>query len=216
MHEDRRVSQPAPRDLRLVGQPAAAPKRPSLRALAADVETALEDVDVPAYVLDRFGYIRWLNHAAEDIVGDRRGQRFTDVVAAADMSRASAAFARNIVGGTGAKDVAVDVLSRRGEPIRVEVSSVPLRRGTKVVGVFGLAPVGKHTARPRNVHPHLTSRQSEVLNRLAIGRSTEEIAAELHVSIATVRSHVRRLLRTLGAHSRLEAVAIARADGLLG
>jgi DNA-binding NarL/FixJ family response regulator len=37
----------------------------------------------------------------------------------------------------------------------------------------------------------------------------------MHVSIATVRSHVRRLLRTLGVHSRLEAVAVARADGLL-
>jgi DNA-binding CsgD family transcriptional regulator len=209
------VTQSAQPDLRLVPRPAA-PKRTSLKALAADVEAALEDVDVPAYVLDRFGYIRWLNREAESIMGDKRGHRFTEVITAADTPRASAAFARNIVGGAGVKDVGVDVLSRRGEPIRVEVSSVPLRRGTKVVGIFGLAPVDKRPRRlPASELPHLTSRQTEVLNALAIGRSTEEIAAEMHVSIATVRSHVRRLLRTLGVHSRLEAVAVARADGLL-
>ena len=41
------------------------------------------------------------------------------------------------------------------------------------------------------------------------GRTTKEIAEELHLSTETVRNHVRRLLRTMGAHSRLEAVAIA-------
>jgi len=39
---------------------------------------------------------------------------------------------------------------------------------------------------------------------------TKQIAEELHLSIETVRNHVRGLLRTMGAHSRLEAVAIAR------
>jgi DNA-binding NarL/FixJ family response regulator len=41
------------------------------------------------------------------------------------------------------------------------------------------------------------------------GRTTRQIADELHLSTETVRNHVRQLLRTLGAHSRLEAVAIA-------
>lgn len=60
-------------------------------------------------------------------------------------------------------------------------------------------------------HPdlHLTPRQAEVLALLERGRTTKQIAEELHLSTETVRNHVRRLLRTMGAHSRLEAVAIA-------
>ena len=60
--------------------------------------------------------------------------------------------------------------------------------------------------------PHLTPRQVEVLRLLEQGRSTKQIAAELHVSTETVRNHIRRLFRALGVHSRLEAVAAARAS----
>jgi DNA-binding NarL/FixJ family response regulator len=52
-------------------------------------------------------------------------------------------------------------------------------------------------------------RQAEVLELLERGRSTNQIADELHLSIETVRNHVRNILRAVGAHSRLEAVAIA-------
>jgi DNA-binding NarL/FixJ family response regulator len=41
------------------------------------------------------------------------------------------------------------------------------------------------------------------------------MAEELHLAVDTVRNHVRRLLQALDAHSRLEAIAIARRDGLL-
>jgi DNA-binding NarL/FixJ family response regulator len=63
-------------------------------------------------------------------------------------------------------------------------------------------------------HPklHLTPRQAEVLRLLERGRSTTQIAEELHLSRETVRNHVKHLLRALGASSRLEAVAVARGD----
>jgi DNA-binding NarL/FixJ family response regulator len=48
-----------------------------------------------------------------------------------------------------------------------------------------------------------------VLALLERGHTTKQIAEELHLSIETVRNHVKRLLVTLGAHTRLEAVAIA-------
>jgi PAS domain S-box-containing protein len=67
---------------------------------------------------------------------------------------------------------------------------------------------------PRDV-PELTPRQAEVLALLAEGRSVKEICAELFLSKATVRNHVRALLQALGAHSQLEAVASARKMGLL-
>ncbi len=42
------------------------------------------------------------------------------------------------------------------------------------------------------------------------GRSTRQIAEELHLSPETVRNHIRHVLRALGVHSRLEAVTLAR------
>jgi DNA-binding NarL/FixJ family response regulator len=50
---------------------------------------------------------------------------------------------------------------------------------------------------------------------VAVGQSTVQIATALHLSVETVRNHVRHILRALGAHSRLEAVAVARREGLL-
>jgi DNA-binding NarL/FixJ family response regulator len=47
------------------------------------------------------------------------------------------------------------------------------------------------------------------------GRSTIQIAAELHLSTETVRNHIRHILRALGVNSRLEAVALTRRDHLL-
>ena len=46
------------------------------------------------------------------------------------------------------------------------------------------------------------------------GRSTRQIAQELHLSQETVRNHVRHVFRALGVHSRLEAVALARRQHL--
>lgn len=61
----------------------------------------------------------------------------------------------------------------------------------------------------------LTRRELEVLHRLAEGQDAGRIAAEMHIAPNTLRNHVQRILNKLGASSRLEAVAIARRDGLL-
>jgi DNA-binding NarL/FixJ family response regulator len=61
----------------------------------------------------------------------------------------------------------------------------------------------------------LTPRENEVLALLAGGRSSSDIAERLGVSVNTVRNHVQRVFTKLGAHSRIEAVAIAVERGLL-
>lgn len=61
----------------------------------------------------------------------------------------------------------------------------------------------------------LTARERDVLERLAEGRRTEEIATMLHVSPHTVRSRVKTLLRKLGARNREHAVAIALTEGAI-
>ena len=53
----------------------------------------------------------------------------------------------------------------------------------------------------------LTRREREVLRRIVIGQSTDEMAKDMRVSRSTARTHVQNVLQKLGVHSRLQAVA---------
>jgi PAS domain S-box-containing protein len=176
--------------------------------LSMDVEDVLQHINVPSYLIDANGIIRWVNPAARRIVGEVAGRQFTSVVAPEDTRRARELFARKIVGGTSVTDAGVVIVDRAGSRVGVEITSVPLFDGEHVVGVFG--QVSDVVEEP-HAHPELqlTPRQAEVLELLERGLSTRQIAGELHLSTETVRNHVRHLLRAIGAHSRLEAVAIA-------
>jgi DNA-binding NarL/FixJ family response regulator len=55
----------------------------------------------------------------------------------------------------------------------------------------------------------LSQRESEVLEELMSGRSPADIAAESYVSIATIRSQIKAILRKLEVNSQLAAVALA-------
>ncbi len=181
-----------------------------LKAIGAEVENALECVNVPSYVIDVTGVIRWLNPSAVRLVGDCRGKQFTSVVAPEERRRSREVFASKVAGTKQVTDASVVVMDEDGDRIEIEISSVPLLKGDRVVGVFGQIPHWSETTELAP-HPHLTPRQAEVLHLLEHGRSTAQIAAELHLSQETVRNHVRHLLRALGVNSRLEAVAAARA-----
>jgi DNA-binding CsgD family transcriptional regulator len=144
------------------------------------------------------------------LAGDVRGRQFTSVVAPEETLRAREIFMRNLFGPPSGSDNTIVGIDANGDRRSVEVSAVPLRRGGKAIGVFGQAKHVDEGEPAMPPHPSLTPRQGQVLNLLERGRSTEQIAAELHLSTETVRNHIRRLLRRLGAHSRLEAVAIRR------
>jgi LuxR family maltose regulon positive regulatory protein len=62
---------------------------------------------------------------------------------------------------------------------------------------------------------HLTSRELEVLEMLAAGRSNQAIASQLVVTLDTVKKHVSHVLSKLGAANRTEAVARARELSLI-
>ena len=54
----------------------------------------------------------------------------------------------------------------------------------------------------------LTDREREVITLIALGKETDEIAAELHISRETVRSHVRNAMARLDVHTRAQLVAV--------
>ena len=60
----------------------------------------------------------------------------------------------------------------------------------------------------------LTPREGEVLHRMIAGQDTRRMASEMHVTVSTLRTYVKNVLTKLGAHSRLEAVALASRGNL--
>ncbi|MEW9550809.1 response regulator [Nonomuraea sp. NPDC050783] len=71
------------------------------------------------------------------------------------------------------------------------------------------------TGRAGRLGAHLTARERETLLLLAEGAGTDEIGERLGIARNTARNHVQHVLEKLGARSKLEAVAVARREGLL-
>ena len=71
------------------------------------------------------------------------------------------------------------------------------------------------TPRPRPDLGELTPREREILQLVALGHSSPQIASELVISPETVRTHVRNAMAKLGARTRAQLVAIALSDRLI-
>lgn len=178
-----------------------------------DLTATLEQVSVPAAIVDRQGTVTWSNEAARDVFGDRVGQPFVSVVAPEFAELVQRQLERKL-SGEPMTDYRAEVITADGTRRRAEISSVLIPGGDVCHAVFGLAVLGP--PRPTAAASvRLTPRQNDVLQLLGQGASTEGIASMLHLSKETVRNHVRNILRELGAHSRLEAVARAHELGLL-
>jgi DNA-binding NarL/FixJ family response regulator len=67
---------------------------------------------------------------------------------------------------------------------------------------------------PGSAFGRLTARESEVLSLVARGRTNDQIARSLFLSVKTVRNNVSSILTKLGATSRAELVAMARDGGI--
>ena len=106
------------------------------------------------------------------------------------------------------KDVDARGLGRALEGALHGEAVISRRLAMRLVEQVWRIPEGGRGLRP--VRSPLTPREWEVIDLLDAGRSTEEIADALVLSPETVRSHVKHILRKLGAHSRAEAVAVAQ------
>jgi PAS domain S-box-containing protein len=189
-----------------------------LEVLGGDIHGSLEQVSVPMYVVDRRGKILWLNEAGQELLPGAEGKAFTTVLSADRVHPARRHFALRMLGREEFTDHETEFRTPAGGRREVEISSVPLRRGRAIVGVFGVLRPRRQAERTPSRSlpaPELTPRQHEVLRLLGAGLTTRQMADEMGLSTETVRNHVRGVLSQLRAQSRLEAVLAGHRLGLL-
>jgi DNA-binding CsgD family transcriptional regulator len=186
-----------------------------LEALSSDWLASLDALPVAAYLVDRDRRLRWQNVASIALIGDLRGRLDAGDLSPSDLARARKAFSEKRAGSR-LTTLKVSITCADGTRRLVAVSSIPVRRADgEMIGSFGLASVVDAEAAHRPRPPLLTARESEALALLALGCSTAQMAQHMGVAPETARNHIKRLLRRLDAHSRLEAVAKGREMGLL-
>ncbi|MEJ3750534.1 response regulator transcription factor [Actinomycetes bacterium KLBMP 9797] len=89
---------------------------------------------------------------------------------------------------------------------------------TKALITQFLATPPRDAAAPAPTNPgirDLTDREREVTKMAADGKSNDEIARDLHLSVLTVRTHVQRAMTKLGARDRAQLVVLAYKNGLV-
>jgi DNA-binding NarL/FixJ family response regulator len=80
----------------------------------------------------------------------------------------------------------------------------------RIIGFFSVP----RSSAPQRAFPELTEREEEMLSLVAEGKSNQEIAAQLFVSVKTVRNHVSNILLKLQVADRAQAVIRARDAGI--
>jgi DNA-binding CsgD family transcriptional regulator len=192
---------------------------PALTQMAArlggDLDDALDQLRIPAHLVDRGGLVRWQNERSIDLLGDLRGRLFTEMFAPEALPAARVQFAKKILGTARATDFETVLRRPSGERVPVEIHSVAIEGGDGAVAVLGVVDVDVDRPVQAASLNGLTPRQLDVLRALARGCSTAQIAADGNVSRETVRNHVRGLFRALRVHSRVAAVAEARRRGIV-
>ncbi len=106
--------------------------------------------------------------------------------------------------------------------VRREVDSIPRtvamskrERITTLITDFGRVAAGSYTPSLADPEVMLSEVELEVLEQVNAGKAAAEIAADLHISVHTVRSRLKSLMRKLDVSSQVEAVAEATRLGLL-
>ena len=107
------------------------------------------------------------------------------------------------------------VAAQRAEPAAHRVPLDCLARLQRAFDAGHPGPDHGRAAPGQGIVEPLTSRELEVLEMLAAGRSNQAIARQLVITLDTVKKHVTHILGKLGAANRTEAVSRARQLGLI-
>ena len=139
---------------------------------------------------------------------------FTALVLTASLDRAEHARAvesgaAGILHKSAGVDEILDATRRLGE-------GETLLSQEELIALLRLAGQSREKEREARASiEQITLREREVLQALGEGLSNKEIAAKLHVSVDTERTHMMNILNKLGVHSRLQALLFAARHGLI-
>src|SRR5437763_5343993 len=157
----------------------------------------VDSLAVPASLHDVDGRFIHMNRGAEEASGSSKaellGRHFGELIPPEARENVEAQFRRAAECGepTNFETVFVDAAGHlRG----VRAQHLPLRDGDEIVGVlilaFDVRQPPPSDSIPLDSHPRLTPRQRQILDLIAAGRTTAEIARELTLSTETVRNHL--------------------------
>ncbi|MBL3698054.1 response regulator transcription factor [Leucobacter luti] len=209
-----------------------------IRQAVADILSGEPDIDVVGTAGDGADAVRQAAQLRPDIVlMDVRMPGVDGIAATAEICAATwAAHTRVLVLTTFEEDEYVVQALRAGasgflgkgaEPDEIARAVRAVHAGESLLspaatrGLISRYLLGdRDTARARQLDPGgllaaLTERETEVLLRVAMGRSNQEIADELFISPHTAKTHVNRIMTKLHAHDRAQLVIAAYESGLI-
>ena len=165
----------------------------------------------PIALLDERRVIVQLNDAAVELFGGNRerliGTSMADSVLPAERDRSALEWEQFL--RTGEQSGTRDLIRADGSSVKVDFAARSARvDGVRAIYVAMLHAEHDRPGEARSPELPLTAREREVVMQIALGRDTAEIAAELHVSPETVRSHVRNAMAKLDVHTRAQLVAV--------
>ncbi|WP_037075948.1 response regulator [Pseudonocardia spinosispora] len=134
---------------------------------------------------------------------ETRSVILTGYVDSASVFRAIAGGARGYLEKAASSDTITDAI------LQIAGGGIVISPGAQL----GLA--GELRTQQAEPRPVLTSRELDILNLAADGGSAQSIATELHISVATVKTHLQHAYDKLGVSDRAAAVAAAIRRGLL-
>lgn len=144
----------------------------------------------------------------------RGGAKITTLVLSASLEPAR--FARAVEAG------ASGVLHKAAAIGEIVESVRRLRAGEALISPTQTIEMLRLTSRRRQEEyevqkaiEKLTRREKEVLQALAEGLDSKEIAQKLHITIETERTHMVNILNKIGVHSRLQALVFAARNGIV-
>jgi PAS domain S-box-containing protein len=166
----------------------------------------------PVVLLDDEQQIIDLNDAALSLLGEDRGvigTSMTDRITPEQRPSAASAWQAFLRSGEGSGTRAL--VRSNGSEVDVDFAARLAMIGGRRLAIY-VALAGDGDSLPPPSGPDhelpLTNREREIVTLIALGSGTDQIAGQLHISPATVRTHVRNAMSKVGTHTRAELVAV--------
>jgi PAS domain S-box-containing protein len=169
----------------------------------------------PIWLIDEARRIVEINPAGTALFGRSRddlvGRSVDDSIRPDERPAVRADWDRFLRSGRGYAGTR-DLLRGDSSTVTVDFAAQLADIDGRRLAIFVSVPQGD-TPRPAGAGPHLdgslSEREREVVTLIAMGKETPDIARELHIAPATVRTHVRNAMAKLGVHTRAQLVAVA-------